>query len=303
MLSEQFKQMKPFLQAGLALPGDSYLQVREKMAPLHGHHPGEDASVVESKLNGVRCLSVETSSSKKRKSSSVMLMFHGGALVSCNADEYVFYAAAISRELNTRVLIIDYRLAPEHPYPSALDDCIDAYIGLLETGIDADDIGFIGDSCGGGLAICTLLKLVAAKQRLPACAISFTGWLDLSQSGDSALQWEGFENPDSDPFIHPQWIRDRGKDYAENYDLKDPLLSPVFADLTGLPPLLLQTGQYDSCRDDSTRLAASAAGTGVDVTLEVYAGMIHGFHGLDIPEAQSAYASAKTFFYKKLRAS
>ena len=158
---------------------------------------------------------------------------------------------------------------------------------LLDTGADAKAIAFIGDSCGGGLVITSLLQLRDRGVSMPALAATLGGWFDLEASGDSARNPVG-----RDPFAQADFTRARARDYVgEDGDLRHPLVSPIHADLAGLPPLLLQVGQVDLTRDDALRLAANAGKQGVEVTLEIHPAMVHGFQGLanaGIPEAQAA---------------
>jgi monoterpene epsilon-lactone hydrolase len=226
-------------------------------------------------------------------SDRVLLHVHGGAFVSTGIEHYIPYAARLSRPVRARTLVYAYRLAPEHRYPAALDDTLSVYRGLLAHGVAPERIAVSGDSCGGGIGVALLLRLRAAGEPLPAAFFGLTPWFDLEMEGDSARHPRGV-----DPFVDPEWIRERGRDYAgPDTDVRDPLLSPVHADLGGLPPLFLSVGGVDITRDDSTRLAARAGGEGVAVTLEIWPEMIHGFHGLAdlIPEGREALEHAGEF--------
>jgi len=224
---------------------------------------------------------------------------HGGAYIAAGGDGYLFYAEMISMFCKTPVLLVDYRLAPEHRHPAALDDCVAAYRGLLESGVSPDEVGMIGDSCGGGLVVTSMLRLRQLGIAQPALGVALGGWFDLEATGDSARNPLG-----DDPFAHREFTLARGRDYVgEEGDLRDPLVSPIHADLAGLPPLLLQVGQVDLTRDDAVRLAASAGRSGVDVTLEIHPGMIHGFQGLaraGLPEAIRAMARVGDYVCRRL---
>jgi acetyl esterase/lipase len=274
--SAEFTAALAHFPKGLASPGDSYEDVRRKFAPAHGHDPGPDVACEEATVGGVPGVWVSLKEAAPAPSDPVILFLHGGALVSCRAPEYTFYAAWFVRETRARAFIVDYRLAPEHHFPAALDDCVAAHRGLLENRIAPERIAFVGDSCGGGFVVTSLVKLRDLGAPLPGCGVALCGWLDAEVSGDSARHPAG-----DDPFVNVDWMRARWRDYlGPNGDLRHPHVSPIHADLRGLPPLLLQTGQLDTVRDDSVRLAARAGRDGVAVTLEIWPGMIHGFQGL-----------------------
>lgn len=271
-------------------PLDDYMVTRAKMKPLHGFPTRDSTIIIEKSYHGVRgdWLFAEEQANSDR----VALFCHGGGFVSCTMEDYYFYAEIISQELGMKVVTPDYRLAPEAQYPSALDDCFDVYKGLLEEGVAAENICISGDSCGGGLAICTMLRARDAGLPLPACYVGFTPWCDLEASGDSA------QNPTQrDPFITPGWLRRRSLDYLGNGDPKTPTASPVYADCTGLPPMLLQHGEIDITRDDGFRMASVARADGVNVSVETVEGMVHGFHGLvnQVPASREAWKRAKAF--------
>jgi monoterpene epsilon-lactone hydrolase len=274
--SPEFSAALAHFPKGLASPSDTYLDVRKKFAPAHGHPPGDDVACEAATLGGVRGTWVSLKAKPPAPKDPAIVFFHGGALVSCTAAEYTFYAAWFVRATGSRAFIVDYRLAPEHRFPAALDDCVGAHRGLVASGVAPGRIAFIGDSCGGGFVVATLVKLRDLGADLPACGVALCGWLDAEVSGDSARNPVG-----EDPFVNPDWMRARWRDYlGPSGDPRHPHVSPIHADLRGLPPLLLQTGQMDTVRDDAVRLAARAGRDGVATTLEVWPGMIHGFQGL-----------------------
>lgn len=274
---------------GIAVPGDSAEDVRRKFAPAHGHDPGPDIAVRDASYGGVRGTWAEP---KGEAVDRVIVFFHGGAFVSCPAATYTFYAAWFVRAAGARAFIVDYSLAPETRFPKQIEECAAAYRGLLRE-VDPARIAFVGDSCGGGIALATLLRLRDAGVPLPACLASISGWFDLEVTGDSALHPVG-----EDRFVHPVWMRERGRDYVgPQGDPRDPLASPIHAQLHGLPPLFLQVGQVDVTRDDAVRIAARAGRDGTAVVLEIWPDMIHGFQGMQgfCPEAAEAIASASAF--------
>ncbi len=296
--------MSPELEALLAgLKEDMFsaeysLEVaREKLNAVHGHPIASDVRVEWTELGGVRCAWVEAPEASG--SDRTLMLCHGGAYIAADGDGYLFYAEMLSRPCRAKVLLVDYRLAPAHRHPAALDDCVGAYTGLLESGVAPGTIGFIGDSCGGALAIASLLGLRDRDVPLPALAVTLGGWFDLEADGASAQEPVG-----RDPFANRAFLRARGRDYVgEAGSVRDPLVSPVHADLRGLPPLLLQVGQVDLTRDDAVRLAANAGQAGVDVTLEIYPEMVHGFQGLasaGIPEAVAALDRVADYVCKRI---
>ncbi len=289
--SAEFTRALAHFPKGLAHPSDSFEDVRRKFAPAHGHDPGPDIATEPARYGGVE--GVWVSRKGEPDTGRVLFFLHGGALVSCRAPEYTFYAAWFVRETGARALIVDYRLAPEHRYPAALDDCVAAYRGLLASGVDPARVAFLGDSCGGGFVVTTLLRLRDLGERMPACGAVLCGWLDAEVSGQSAREPVG-----EDVFVNPIWMRARWRDYlGPGGDPRAPHVSPIHADLHGLPPLLLQTGQLDTVRDDAVRLAARAGRDGVAVTLSIWPGMIHGFQGLygTCPEPEQAVRQVGEF--------
>ncbi|MEO2168791.1 MAG: alpha/beta hydrolase [bacterium] len=293
-VSKEYEDLLALLEQGLANPADSVVEVRAKMAELHGHPVGDDMVIEGVDLLGVPSAKIATPAALE--SDTLVLQFHGGAFVSCDLSDYLFYGEKISRACTRPVLEIGYRLAPEYTCPAPIQDCAQAYRGLLSRGIDPAKIALIGDSCGGGLVVATLVMLRDAGDPLPACAVTLSGWFDLEAAGEAAVHPLG-----KDPFFDAAWLRARGRDYVgPDGDLRAPLASPLYADLAGLPPLLLQAGGIDGTRDDSVRLAERARAAGVAVELEISEDMIHGWHGLPVPEATAALSRVADFFAKHL---
>ena len=229
----------------------------------------------------------------------VILYLHGGVYVIGTAAATVPLVGDLARRTGTRAITLDYRLAPEHPYPAAVADAQDAYQGLLEQGVDAGQIALAGESAGGGLAVATLLALRDAGIPLPSCAFLMSPYADLTLSGDSIADREAVDRT-----LTPEGLRLRIPDYVAGADASDPLISPVFADLTGLPPLLIQVGSNEILLSDALRLAERAAMADVTVTLDVTDGVPHVFQAFAamLDEADAALDRASTFLRTNLAA-
>jgi epsilon-lactone hydrolase len=286
--SKELLSIIELIPANFADPAADFAAVRAMFAPFHGHPTSDEFRIEVKRYGGVRCGDYELQGAANTWTA---FHCHGGAFVSTGLDEYHFYAEIIARQTGCRVVMPDYRLAPEHPYPAAPDDCFKAYCGLLEHGVPPTTIVLIGESCGGSLAVGLLVRLRDAGLPQPACFVSLTGWFDLSVSGETV---QG-----RDPFLTPQWVRNRGHDYlAGKLGLDDPLVSPAYADLRGLPPMYLQIGQFDTVREGAITLAANALRAGVQVSMESWPGMIQGWHGLvtaGVPEASAAWAAIRRY--------
>ena len=273
-------------------PGADYRAVRAMMAPFHGHPVPAHVTVTETELGGVRCAWYDDARQPQRE--RVVFHCHGGALVSCPLDEYHFYGAMLAEQLEARVVMADYRLAPEHTFPAAQRDCLSAYRGLVAGQADPAHLVVSGDSCGGMLGLDTVLQARDEGLALPACFLSISGWFDLSVSDPV-----GPDAGSRDPFLTAAWVRNRGRDYAAGkVALDDRRLSPVSADLAGLPPLYLPSGQHDTVRRGNEALARAALAAGVAVTAESWPGMVHGWQGLvtaGVPEAVAAFARARAY--------
>lgn len=205
--------------------------------------------------------------------SPVLLYLHGGAYVICSPRTHRRLTSALAREGGVRVLAPDYRLAPEHPFPAAVDDAVAAYAWLLEQGATPGQIAVAGDSAGGGLVVA---MLVAARDRglpMPASVVTISPWADLQVSSDSITSKSA-----DDPMIAPDRLRESAAHYLAGADARTPTASPVFADLTGLPPMLIHVGGREVLLDDARALARRAQACGVEATLEVHDEMIHVWH-------------------------
>ena len=215
-----------------------------------------------------------------------ILYLHGGGYVIGSIDTHRELAGRLSQAATGRVLIIDYRLAPEHPYPAAVEDAAAAYRWLLaEGGATPARTVIAGDSAGGGLTVATMLALREMGDPLPAAGVCLSPWVDMEGIGDSMTAKAGV-----DPMVrHEGLVRMAGL-YLDGADPRTPLAAPLYADLSGLPPLLIQVGTAETLLDDATRLSERAKAAGVEVTLESWDDMIHVWHLFAplLPEGQQA---------------
>jgi monoterpene epsilon-lactone hydrolase len=224
--------------------------------------------------------------------SRVLLFFHGGGYCSGSILSHRRMVTEAGRAARMRTLAIGYRLAPEHPYPAAHEDAMAAWRFLRRQGIAAGNIVVGGDSAGGNLTIALVHRLRAAGEALPGCAWLISPWTDLTMSGDT------LETRDADdPIIHKAYLVELADAYAVSVDRRNPLISPLFADLRGLPPTLIQVGSAETLLADATRFAAAAGAADVDVTLEIWPHMIHAWPlwNAKLEDGRRALASAGEF--------
>jgi acetyl esterase/lipase len=200
------------------------------------------------------------------------LYFHGGVYVIGDAFQAAGLAAQIGRRTRATVISVDYRLAPEHPYPAAVDDALAAYEALLNNGTAPSDIAFAGESAGGGLAIATLVNARDHGLPLPAAAYLMSPYADLTLAGTTMET-----KSKADPLLSRENLQPRVTDYTAGQDAALGLISPIFADLSGLPPLIIQAGTHEVLLDDATRLARQAATADVEVTLDITPRVPHVF--------------------------
>jgi monoterpene epsilon-lactone hydrolase len=248
-----------------------------------------DVDYISTTIGGVNAIDVTI---RGIDTANMILYFHGGVYVIGSAATSVPLVSDLARRAQARALTVDYRLAPEHPYPAAVDDARAAYEGLLAQGVDAGQIALAGESAGGGLAVATLLALRDAGTPLPSSAFLMSPYADLTLSGETIL-----ENQATDLVLTPEGLRIRVTDYVGGADASNPQISPVFGDLSGLPPLLIQASSHEILLSDALRLARKAAIDGVPVTLEVTPGVPHVFQGFAavLDEGNAALDRASTF--------
>jgi monoterpene epsilon-lactone hydrolase len=214
----------------------------------------------------------EWSTTPQADAGRAVLYLHGGGYMAGSIVSHRYVAVEIGRAAHARTLALGYRLAPEHPYPAQLEDALAAYGVLRDQGFAPNDIAVSGDSAGGNLTLSLLLSLRDHGLPLPACGWLISPWSDLTASG-ATMQ----SKADVDPMISKPYLLELAQAFAGGRVLGDPLISPQFADLAGLPPLLIQVGSDETLLDDAVMLAGRAGAAGVAATLEIWPDMIHAF--------------------------
>jgi monoterpene epsilon-lactone hydrolase len=279
--------------AGQAPP--TLAERRVTFAPAGRPHPvPDDVQVTEVTAGGVPAYWLDAQGTDAGR---VLIFLHGGGFEFGSVRSDGELAARLGRAAGMRVLFPEYRLAPEHHFPAAIDDVIAAYRWLrTDQGLNASSIAVAGDSAGGGLAVGLLVATRDAGEALPAAAALMSPTVDLTSSGASMT-----ERVDQDPISTPAMLRQFAADYLAGADPRTPLASPLFAALTGLPPLLVLVGTADLLLSDSERLAAKADRAGVDVTLEIGEGLPHVYPlMLGTPEAAEATEEIGKFLRARL---
>jgi epsilon-lactone hydrolase len=254
-----------------AFPADSDVsEQRRLLRELLSAQPlPADVNVTQAQLGGVPTAEITVDGVEPRH---VVLYFHGGVYVMGDAALAADLASQVGRRTRAKVISVDYRLAPEHPYPAAVDDALAAYQAALANGTAPSDIAFAGESAGGGLAIATLVNARDHGLPLPAAAFVMSPYADLTLAGTTMET-----KRDADPLLSPEALQARILDYTAGQDPALGLISPIFADLTGLPPLIIQAGTHEVLLDDAIRLARQAATADVRVTLDITPGVPHVF--------------------------
>jgi monoterpene epsilon-lactone hydrolase len=250
--------------------GSDVSEQRRQLRELLSAQPlPADVTVTAAELGGVPVAEITVDGIEPRH---VVLYFHGGVYVMGDAFLAADLASQVGRRTGATVMSVGYRLAPEHPYPAAVDDALAAYDALLRNGTAPSDIIFAGESAGGGLAVATLVNARDHGLPLPAAAFVMSPYADLTLAGATMET-----KREADPLLSPEALRARVPDYTSGQDAARGLISPVFADLSGLPPLIIQAGTHEVLLDDAVRLARQAATADVEVTLDVTPGVPHVF--------------------------
>jgi epsilon-lactone hydrolase len=235
----------------------------------------------------------EWSSVAGSDASRLLLFFHGGGYCSGSIRSHRRMVSEAGRAAKVRTLAIAYRLAPEHPFPAALDDALAAWFFLRQTGIAAAHIAIGGDSAGGALTAALINFLNATGEELPGCAWLVSPWVDMTMSGSTLMAKDTV-----DPLIHKVYLEELAGAYIpKEIDRRDPRVSPLFADLRGFPPTLIQVGSAETLFADAARFAAAAGAADVGVTLEIWPHMIHAWHlwNAHLEDGRRALASAGRF--------
>ena len=255
-------------------------------------HLPSNTKVEQVIIDGIAAEWVYGNSAKEDK---VVLYLHGGGYNMCSPNTHRELAAHISNYSGARVLVPDYRLAPEHPFPCGLEDATSAYRWLLGRGFSGENIAIAGDSAGGGLSIATAILLRDTGDPPPASIACISPWTDLALTGDSIKT-----NSKVDPMLNVESLKAKADNYAGNADPRSPLISPLYADLSGLSPLLIHVGSDELLFQDSVRIAKKAENAGVSVSLKIYDHLWHVFHlnAKLMPEAKSALADFGSFITK-----
>ena len=250
----------------------------------------DDIAVRPDELDGVP---VEWSDAPDADATRVLLYFHGGGYCSGSITSHRSLVTEAGRAAGIRTLAVGYRLAPEHPYPAAVDDAVAVWRQLRSAGIAAERIAVAGDSAGAGVSLALWQRLRASGEQTPGCLWLVSPWTDLTISGPSIEEEDAI-----DPLIHRGYLEELSQAYAPDAALRrDPLVSPLFADLTGLPPTLIQVGTAETLLDDAVRLTRAAAIADAAVTLQTWPHMIHAFpvwNGM-LGEGRRALAEAGRF--------
>ena len=244
-------------------------------------------------VNGVAAEWIWAPESDKRR---VILYLHGGGYVIGSVRTHRVLLAHLARASKARVLALDYRLAPETPFPGPIDDTVNAYQWLLSDGIEPANMAIAGDSAGGGLVVAALVALKSVGEPLPAAGVCISPWSDMESTGGSMMT-----NSESDPSVSKERLLKLAGIYLNGKNPQAPLASPIHADLTGLPPLLLQVGSIEVLLDDSTMLKEQAHKAGVSVQMEVWDDMPHVWHHYApiLPEARKAISKIGEFLLQQ----
>ena len=270
-MSNDQRQMIDAILRQSAFPIDSDVDEQRRLLreAIEAQPLPADVTVTAAALGGVPTAEITVDGIEPRH---VVLYFHGGVYVMSDAFLAAGLASQVGRRTDARVISVDYRLAPEYPYPAAVDDALAAYKALLQTGTAPSDIVIAGESAGGGLVLATLVNARDQGLPLPAAAFVMSPYVDLTLAGTSMKT-----RREVDPLLSQELLQARVSDYTAGQDAALPLISPIFADLSGLPPLIIQAGSHEVLLDDAVRLAGQAATADVEVTLEITPKVPHVF--------------------------
>ena len=295
MSTEQRETLDAILRQSAFPAGSDVKEQRRQLRELLSAQPlPADVTVTAGALGGVPTAEIAVDGIEPRY---VVLYFHGGVYAMGDAALAADLASQVGRRTRAKVISVDYRLAPEHPYPAPVDDALAAYEALLRGGTAPSDIAFAGESAGGGLAIATLVNARDHGLPLPAAAFVMSPYADLTLAGTTMET-----KREVDPLLSRENLQPRVTDYTSGQDATLALISPIFADLSGLPPLIIQAGTHEVLLDDAVRLAQRAATADVEVTLEITPGVPHVFQAYYaiLDEAAAALDRAGQFLSARL---
>ena len=271
MAGNELKTVVNMIRGIVANPNATIQEQRASFEASMGMMPTPpNTKVTPVKVDGIPAEWVDAPTAR---ADHAILYLHGGGYVIGSPVTHRSLAGKLSETSKARVLVIDYRMAPENPFPAAVDDAVKAWRWLLAQGLSPAKLAISGDSAGGGLTLATLVALRDAKAPLPKTAALLSPWTDLTGNSETMTT-----RADKDPMVQKAGLMAMGALYLNGKDAKTPLASPLFADLRGLPPLLIQVGDHETLLDDSRTLEKNAKAAGVDVTLEVWDEMIHVWH-------------------------
>lgn len=291
---------KLFNNVGETQSGVDSFRIKIKFTEKFSRPLAKNISIQATKINGVKCEWISTANdNENNEEQKVLVYLHGGGYVIGGPDSHRDIAWRIAEKCSCKLLLVDYRLAPEHQFPAAIDDATNCYQGLLDSGFQSKNIAFAGDSAGGGLTAATLLNLKHHELPQPKCAVLMSPWLDLSAEGPSIPV-----NESADPMLTLKALNTMAKHYLGEQDSKTPLASPIFADLSGLAPILVHVGSTEILLSDSERFCSSIRDCQGEVSLVVWPKMPHVFQMFAsfIPEAKQSISQISAFISLQLKA-
>jgi len=271
MAGNELKAVVDMIRGIVANPSATIQEQRASFEASMGMMPTPpNTRVTPVKVDGIPAEWVEAPNAR---ADHAILYLHGGGYVIGSPVTHRSLAGKLSETSKARVLVIDYRMAPENPFPAAVDDAVKAWRWLLAQGLSPAKLAISGDSAGGGLTLATLVALRDANVALPKAVAMLSPWTDLTGNSETMTTRAA-----QDPMVQKAGLLAMAALYLNGKDAKTPLASPLFADLRGLPPMLIQVGDHETLLDDSRTLEKNAKAAGVDVTLEVWDEMIHVWH-------------------------
>lgn len=250
----------------------------------------KDVTVNKLTIGGIQAELIECQNSRK----GIILYLHGGAYALGSVNVHREFLARLAKTCQRKVLAIDYRLAPENPFPAALEDSLAAYHWLISSGYEPSNLVIAGDSAGGGLTIATLVSLRDNHFPLPACVVCISPWLNLYSTVEK-------QNNNNDPILNPQILKMYSEYYTGHSNSTNPLISPIFADLQGLPPMLIQAGTNEILLDEITQFCNKATQAKIEIELDCWQGLFHVFQIIPIlPETKLSLEKIANFIANKI---